>query len=221
MAAWKRQETQTSGFLQRSKLLLKRCSSAAGVDLHTESTSADTPPMLLVCFGHQRRQVTSGGAAHFSTVGGLRGQRHQVERDLPQRRLTGQRPQQADGVLDGDDLLHLLLRPRQRDLRREPVSGQENVPERAVNAPPRWAWAHLHDDQFGGHVVSGAQLLAETQRDAALGGLAAVGVKVLQLWVVEKNQNTDLFWDLTRFLLISTDKKFKTFPRNVFFFQNS
>lgn len=41
--------------------------------------------------------------------------------------------------------------------------------------------AHLHDDQFGGQVVGGAQLLAEAQRDAALGGLAAVGVEVLQL----------------------------------------
>lgn len=55
-------------------------------------------------------------AAHLGTVSGQRGQRHQVERDLPQRRLTGQGLQQADGALDGDGLVHLLLRPRQRDL---------------------------------------------------------------------------------------------------------
>lgn len=67
---------------------------------------------------------------------------------------------------------------------REPVSGQEDDPERwAMEA----AWggggglAHLHDDQFGGQVVGGAQLLAETQRDAALRRLAAAGVEVLQL----------------------------------------
>lgn len=82
---------------------------------------------FLVCFGLKWWRLASGGAAQVSIVGGQRGQRHQVERDLPQRRLTGQRPQQADGVLDGEDLLQLLLRPRQRDLRRE--TGARERPE--------------------------------------------------------------------------------------------
>lgn len=41
--------------------------------------------------------------------------------------------------------------------------------------------AHLHDDEFAGQVVCVAQLFSETQRDAALRGLAAVGVEVFQL----------------------------------------
>lgn len=70
--------------------------------------------------------------------------------------------------------------------------------------------AHLHDDQFGGHVVVGAQLLAETQRNAALRALAAVAVEVLQLWFVRWEKNT-LVLDLMRFWLIFTDKMYELF----------
>lgn len=132
--------------------------------------------------------AASGGAAHVRTVGGRRGQCHQVERDLAQRGLTGQRVQQAKGVLDGDQLLHLLLRPWQRDLRRE-AGAREHPGERPGVSSKRTAkvcvggGAHLHNDQFGSNVVVGAQLLAETQRDAALRPLAAVAIKVLQLWL--------------------------------------
>lgn len=73
--------------------------------------------------------LASGGATRVRTVGSRRGQSHQVERDLAQLGLTGQRVQQAKGVLDGDQLLHLLLRPWQRDLRRE-AGAREHPGER-------------------------------------------------------------------------------------------
>lgn len=54
--------------------------------------------------------------AMMSDVG--RGHSDQVQSYFPQRRLTGQRLQEGDGLQEGLSVVHLLLCPRQSDLQR-------------------------------------------------------------------------------------------------------
>lgn len=47
---------------------------------------------------------------------------------------------------------------------------------------------YLQDDEFTRRVVGAAQLFAETQRDAALRLLAAVGAETVEFWSEEKTK---------------------------------
>ena len=67
-----------------------------------------TPPFV-------RTRCSGGPTGEDVGVGGRHGD--QVQSDLPQRRLRGQRVQHAQGLEEGLRVLHLLLRPGEADLR--------------------------------------------------------------------------------------------------------